>query len=186
MQPWGYIVLLGGCALVYALILPSRSRRKNGSEDRQTIKEVEDAMELYMSDIERENRELLDLLASVKTQSQNNQAVLQEQIGELKGQLESLHHRISQLESRTAAAENGILQLAISGTTQRQGNLAQDNVQPVQPEKAKPVSTIKLRYPQLFELYEEGKSLDFIAKKTGMQRGEIQLILQLAKQEESV
>lgn len=48
-----------------------------------------------------------------------------------------------------------------------------------------PVNTIKRRYTALFEMYEAGKSMDMIAKSTGMQRGEVQLILQLAKQEES-
>ncbi|MBY9081913.1 hypothetical protein KIH86_17110 [Paenibacillus sp. HN-1] len=183
MQPWGYIVLLGGCALVYALLLPSRNRNKESGGDKQTVKEVEAALELYMADVERENRELMDVLGSIKNQTQNNQASLQEQIGELKGQLDSLHHRIAQLENRTAATENGLLQLAISGPAPREGS--EDKDQETEP-KTKPVSTIKLRYPQLFELHEEGKSIDAIAKKTGMQSGEIQLILQLAKQEESV
>ncbi|MNJ40883.1 hypothetical protein D3C77_357880 [compost metagenome] len=41
------------------------------------------------------------------------------------------------------------------------------------------------RYPELFELYDQGKSIDMIAKAVGIQRGEVQLILQLAKKEES-
>ncbi|MNB64145.1 hypothetical protein D3C81_63320 [compost metagenome] len=183
MQPWAYIVLLGGCALAYALLLPSRNRKKEGGGDKQTVKEVEAALELYMSDIERENRELMEVLGTIKMQSQNNQAGLQEQIGELKGQLDSLHHRIAQLENRTAATESGLLQLAISGPAPREES---EDMGEETESKSKPVSTIKLRYPQLFELHEEGKSIDVIAKKTGMQRGEIQLILQLAKQEESV
>ena len=53
-------------------------------------------------------------------------------------------------------------------------------------EPAPPVHSIKSRYAELFDLYEQGKSIDMIAKTTGLQRGEVQLIIQLAKQEESV
>ncbi|QWU14150.1 hypothetical protein SAMN04487895_101433 [Paenibacillus sophorae] len=189
MQPWAYIVMLGGFALAYALFLPSRARNKDSGVDKQNLKEVEAALELYMADVERENRELLELLDSIKTQSQTNQAALQEQLSELNGRLDEMQHRTSQLETRMAANENGLLQLALSGG--RGTNAQQQEVQgkaidePPADIKAKPVSTIKLRYPQLFELHSEGKSIDAIAKKTGMQSGEIQLILQLAKQEES-
>ncbi|BCG59658.1 hypothetical protein [Paenibacillus sp. URB8-2] len=190
MQPWAYIVLLGGIALAYALLMPARVRGKDSPGDKQSLKEVEAALELYMSDVERENRELLELLGTIKTQSQSNQAVIQEQLGELKGQLDALQHRTSQLETRVAANENGLLQMAITaGTAEsaKRGEGSEDGIDKPEAEiKAKPVSTIKLRYPQLFELDSQGKSIDIIAKKTGMQRGEIQLILQLAKQEESV
>lgn len=190
MQPWAYIVLLGGIALGYALFLPARARRIDSAGERQGLKEVEAALELYMADVERENRELLELLGSIKAQSQSNQAALQEQLAELKGQLDALQHRTSQLESRVAANENGLLQMAISGgaagSAKGADSPGEGNDKPADEIKAKPVSTIKLRYPQLFELDSQGKSIDIIAKKTGMQRGEIQLILQLAKQEESV
>lgn len=117
MQPWAYIVLLGGIALAYALLMPARVRGKDSPGDKQSLKEVEAALELYMSDVERENRELLELLGTIKTQSQSNQAVIQEQLGELKGQLDALQHRTSQLETRVAANENGLLQMAITAGT---------------------------------------------------------------------
>ncbi|AIQ13322.1 hypothetical protein [Paenibacillus durus] len=191
MQPWAYIVMLGGFALAYALFLPSRARNKDSGADKQSLKEVEAALELYMTDVERENRELLELLDSIKTQSQSNQAAVQEQLSELNGRLDAMQQRTSQLETRMAANENGLLQLALSGGKETNAHAQQPEVQtkatddPAVDIKAKPVSTIKLRYPQLFELHNEGKSIDAIAKKTGMQSGEIQLILQLAKQEES-
>lgn len=45
--------------------------------------------------------------------------------------------------------------------------------------------SIKDRYAELFTLHAEGKSMDAISKQTGIQRGEVQLILQLAEREES-
>ncbi|MNC80265.1 hypothetical protein D3C75_1330060 [compost metagenome] len=54
------------------------------------------------------------------------------------------------------------------------------------PEEAEPPQEQdRDRYPELFELYGKGKSIDMIAKTMGLQRGEVQLILQLAKKEES-
>ncbi len=53
-----------------------------------------------------------------------------------------------------------------------------------QPNEPVALMNIKQRYAELFELYELGKSMDFIAKKLGMNKGEISLILLLAKQEE--
>lgn len=54
------------------------------------------------------------------------------------------------------------------------------------PEEAEPPQEqVRDRYPELFELYGKGKSIDMIAKTMGLQRGEVQLILQLAKKEES-
>lgn len=43
---------------------------------------------------------------------------------------------------------------------------------------------IRSRYPGLFALHDAGKSVEYIAKKTGMNKGEVMLILQLAKREE--
>ena len=43
---------------------------------------------------------------------------------------------------------------------------------------------LMLRYPELFYLYRQGKSIEQIAKKLGINKGETALIIQLAKQEE--
>lgn len=192
MQPWVYIVLVGVAAILYAVLLPVRA--KAGKAERQSLKETEAALELYMADIERENEELVQLVSSIKLQSQNNQSVMQEQISELQTQLIDILESTKQLESRVTDEEKSLKELA---ATVEKGSFtvvgSADNVSSEvenhknQPElKQKPVSSIKLRYPRLFELHEQGKSIDSIAKTVGLQRGEVQLILQLAKQEESV
>ncbi|KAA9006419.1 hypothetical protein F4V43_05555 [Paenibacillus spiritus] len=189
MQPWGYIVLLGFVAIAFGLTLPARAKTKPADSDRQALKEVEAALELYMADIERENGELVNLLGTIKAQSQSGQAALQEQVAELKGQLEELRRTSAQVEARVAANENGLLQVALSGaagSVRQEQTISEDKIgaDRIQEENTRTASTIKPRYPQLFELHEQGKSIDYIAKKTGMQKGEVQLILQLAKQEE--
>lgn len=192
MQPWVYIVLVGVAAILYALLLPARV--KEGQAEQQSLKETEAALELYMADIERENEELVQLVSSIKQQSQTNQNVMQGQINELQNQLAKLQSTTEQLEARVTEESKSLKELA---TTIEKGSHVkmaanvntsiQQGMEAVQPEeKAKPISSIKLRYPRLFEMHEQGKSIDSIAKTAGLQRGEVQLILQLAKQEESV
>ncbi|ASA22234.1 hypothetical protein [Paenibacillus donghaensis] len=191
MQPWVYIVLVGAAAILYALTLPARA--KEGKAQIQNLKETEAALELYMADIERENDELVQLVGSIKQQTQSNQNGMQEQINELKKQLAELQTGSVQLASRVSAEEKGLGELA-AAFERIIANAATSSVvtKPAEAMKeeppaapAKPVSSIKLRYPRLFELHEQGKSIDSIAKTAGLQRGEVQLILQLAKQEET-
>ncbi|OKP86361.1 hypothetical protein A3844_13745 [Paenibacillus helianthi] len=191
MQPWVYIVLVGAVAIVYALRLPVRA--KDESADRQSLKETEAALELYMADIERDHDNMLQLVGSIKQQSTNNRAALQEEIAGLKEQVAELQKNSMLLDARLTAEEKSLLQLsaafgkgnaAVSPATGQ--NMHTESVIDAPVPKPKPVSSIKQRYPRLFELHEEGKSIDSIAKTAGLQRGEVQLILQLAKQEESV
>lgn len=189
MQPWVYIVLVGAVAIVYALRLPARS--KNETADRQSLKETEAALELYMADIERDNDNLLQLVSGIKQQSQNNRAALQEEIAGLREQVAELQKSSLLLEARLTAEEKSLLQLSAAfGKGSAAAGTAELSVkEPLTEEpapKPKPVSSIKQRYPRLFEMHEQGKSIDSIAKTAGLQRGEVQLILQLAKQEESV
>lgn len=192
MQPWVYIVLVGVAAILYALLLPARA--KEGKVEQQSLKETEAALELYMADMERENEELVQLISSIKQQSQNNHNVMQGQINELQSQVIELQKSSLQLEARVTEEEKSLRELAITVEKGSYVNVGvKEDPSPgeekvsLQPElKAKPISSIKLRYPRLFELHEQGKSIDSIAKTAGLQRGEVQLILQLAKQEESV
>lgn len=192
MQPWVYIVLLGIAAIAYALMLPARSRA--GKTEQQGLKDTEAALEMYVADIERENEEIIKLVSGIKQQSQANQSDLQEQLNELRTQLAEQQQKSAHLEARVAAGETGLLQVAflhkghLSDSESResavQAAAASPATEPEPPKK--PVSSIKLRYPKLFELNEQGKSIDAIAKTAGLQRGEVQLILQLAKQEEAL
>ena len=44
--------------------------------------------------------------------------------------------------------------------------------------------SMKSRYSELFTLHDQGKSVEAIAKKLSMNKGEVSLILQLSRQEE--
>ncbi|WP_379126585.1 hypothetical protein [Paenibacillus sp. sgz500958] len=191
MQPWVYIVLLGVAAIAYSLMMPRRSKQEN--LEQRALKETEAALEMYVADIERENEEIINLVGSIKQQSQATQGALQEQLVELKAQLAEQQRISAQLESRLTAGESGLLQLAMLSKGQPDAvnerivpEKTENSIAEEQTEPAKPVNSIKLRYPKLFELNEQGKSIDAISKIVGLQRGEVQLILQLSKQEESL
>jgi DNA-binding NarL/FixJ family response regulator len=69
-------------------------------------------------------------------------------------------------------------------TNQQMASASELQGNPEQEEDPKRES-IKDRYTELFRLYDEGKSMDAISRQTGIQLGEVQLILQLAEREES-
>lgn len=52
-------------------------------------------------------------------------------------------------------------------------------------QQAVTLPTVKDRYPEIFSLYDSGKSIEYIAKKLGKNKGEVSLILMLSKQEEA-
>ncbi len=197
-----YIVLLGAAALVYALLLPGR---KSATEIKPAgTGELEATLEQFMSEIERENEELIGLVAQMKQDLTSKQLAHQEQIAELRqrlgdveytarqnaSRLEPLELASAAISSQAAAAENGpqtevtaTVPLTVVEENQPEShstNLTEDI--PAEPEAAE---SVRDRYPELFELHAKGKSMDTIAKTIGIQRGEVQLILQLAKREES-
>lgn len=174
---WIYIVLLGAAALLYAVMLPKQGASTAGRE--QLVQEMETTLEQYMGEIQVENGQLLELVAQMKQEQSAKQTAQQEQLSEMRQRLLAAEQQIASSEQRLQAAEK-----AIAATTAELTAAAMTAV--AAPEKEpEPVASIKNRYTELFEMHKSGKSIDMIAKAVGMQRGEVQLIIQLAKQEET-
>lgn len=180
MEPWKIIVLLGAAALVYAFMLPKRSVSVDKSSSDSVVKEVEATLEQYMADIDEENDALVELVAQMKKDSSAKQSALEERLTEIKQQLIQVEQHLIQYDNRISLTENkqsNDIQM-VSGN-----KYAEEEPQELLDTPEEPVDTIKYRYSELFELHDQGKSIDVIAKIVGLQRGEVQLILQLAKQE---
>ncbi|CAM4339870.1 hypothetical protein U9M73_04730 [Paenibacillus phoenicis] len=200
-EPWFYIVLLGAAALVYALLLPGRQAAAPKAE---MARELEATLEQYMAEIENENQELIDMVAKMKQDLTSKQLAQQEQIAELRQRLGDAEAYAKQTEARLELVENAMKEKAVrdaSSEPEETPQVIQPQLEaaaaaesdhlsaeqtplpdgPVPPQQ----ELVRDRYPELFELYDKGKSIDMIAKSTGFQRGEVQLILQLAKKEES-
>lgn len=210
-EPWFYIVLLGAAALLYALMLPSRSNSAKPVRGGQ--EEVEATLEQYLAEIEKENDELINLVSQMKQDFSAKQLSQQEQLVELRQRLNEV-----ELASRENGVKIGDLELRANSVQAKGGAAQSPSTQPILGSSA-PIApsmsaeellsevapgleiieesdpaeepqesnspTVRERYAELFDLYNQGKSLDMIAKAVGIQRGEVQLILQLARKEDS-
>lgn len=206
-EPWFYIVLLGVAALLYAFMIPARNdsskREQGGRED------VEATLEQYLAEIEKENDELIELVSQMKQDFAGKQLSQQEQLLELRQRLNEVELvsrengvKLGELERNVNNASSGLVGNSSIQPEQVNGVLTthsafvgvQDEAapaleqieenEPVEEEELQENPTVRERYAELFELYAQGKSLDMIAKAAGIQRGEVQLILQLAKKED--
>ncbi len=197
--PWVFIVLLGVAALVYALLLPKRQVAESSKVD--AAREMEATLEQYMADIEKENEELIGMVAQMKQDFAGKQLAQQELMVELRQRLGEVEMLTRQSDSRILALESGMQQHEVAVTeviAEQAQPLVAAAIEPLEPPAAEvqpePVllveeepqeEHVRDRYPELFDLYAQGKSMDMIAKTVGLQRGEVQLILQLARKEES-
>ncbi|GAA0134177.1 hypothetical protein YSY43_10170 [Paenibacillus sp. YSY-4.3] len=180
---------------------------------------MEATLEQYMADIEKENEELIDLVAGMKQELASKQMSQQESIAELRQRLLETEQLNRQLETRLGALETSATftglpateslpaplisesfpQVTVSqldnaslssdpggfGTTEGLGAPALEAADELEPEEPAVEDSLRSRYPELFDLYAKGKSIDMIAKAIGIQRGEVQLILQLANREDA-
>ncbi|MDN4616523.1 hypothetical protein QCD85_00345 [Paenibacillus sp. PsM32] len=192
---WIYIVLIGAVAIVYGFLLPKARNVAATAQSMATVDKVEDTLEHYMAEIEKENEEIIDLVSKIKQESTAKQLALQEQLTEMRQRLIQLEQKPdpvimqpvaqpippTQNPSYTPSQGTGTQGDALRESAAR---MAQEHSEPIVEQQADTTERIQDRYQELFALYKNGKSIDTIAKTVGLQRGEVQLILQLAKQEE--
>ncbi|MFD1888354.1 hypothetical protein [Paenibacillus wenxiniae] len=200
---WVYIVLLGAVAIVYGLLLPKKREAKEPETAlSSTVEKVEDTLEHYMTEIEKENEEIIDLVSQIKQESSAKQIALQEQVSEMRQRLMELEQRALNTPPVSTPEESTVVETAVvpplntamlgsQGEALRQSAARMQREQEAlqaaeqQEDATDPTQErIQDRYPELFQLHESGKSVDTIARTVGLQRGEVLLILQLAKQEE--
>ncbi len=192
---WIYIVLIGAVAIVYGFLLPKARNVAATAQSMATVDKVEDTLEHYMAEIEKENEEIIDLVSKIKQESTAKQLALQEQLTEMRQRLIQLEQKPDPVIMPSAVSPVATMQNPAYTQTQGTGTqgdalresaarMAQQYSEPVVEEQPDTTERIQDRYQELFALYENGKSIDTIAKTVGLQRGEVQLILQLAKQED--
>ncbi|WP_127580664.1 hypothetical protein [Paenibacillus koleovorans] len=212
MEPWHYIVLLGAVLLVFALIRPSTRQQPKPAAN--TMQAIEDTMEQFSAELEEENRQLLQLVSAMKHDHEKHSAKLQGRIealernnGEVSKQLDRLlqaeETRKSQPAVTQAYVQSAVPQAEGYSTAPAAGatlsaSVARLSDKPIPIESVGHAAAasaptpeprginIRNRYAELFQLEKQGKSVDYIAKKLGMNKGEVMLILQLAKQEDRV
>ncbi|MBR2564718.1 MAG: hypothetical protein IKE29_08860 [Paenibacillus sp.] len=196
MSPWIIIVILGACAIAYAFIMPRKDKVQQPSH--QLVQEMESTLEHYMTEIEQENDALIQRVAELKGEATAADQRLQSQLQELQQRLDQLEQqKVRTTETVLSAPVDSVLGQTSDGLQAQKllENVREDaNQQPgsataesqVKEENVEPQrESIKDRYKELFRLHDNGKSMDAIAKQTGIQLGEVQLILQLADREDN-
>ncbi|MFC9708005.1 hypothetical protein ACFTRD_07585 [Paenibacillus sp. NPDC056933] len=190
MSPWIIIVILGACAIAYALIMPKKDKVQEPGH--HLVQEMESTLEHYMAEIENDNDALIQRVAEMKGEAAAADQRMQTQLQELQQRLAELENRKmieAEVHANAASIHNssGLQARALLDSVRFESapEVSEANLQVVEPESPPVRDSIKERYAELFNLYAEGKSVDSIAKQTGIQRGEVQLILQLAEREES-
>jgi uncharacterized protein YeeX (DUF496 family) len=169
-QSWMYIVLLGLVCMVISFFAP----RSVSNDKSNMVKEIEDTMEHFANEIEEENNQLLQTVEQIKTDHEQ--------------QMNRIMLKVEQLEKQNYELSSEIKSIVLNKFHEQsniQFSTVQAAIEDLIPEKEKPSPMqIKERYPELFQLHEQGKAVEYIAKKLNLNKGEVQLIIQLAKQEE--
>lgn len=191
MDAWLYIVLLGLVLVVYAKLVP---KKEPATKQTNVMKEIENTMELFSAELEEENKQLLGLVSGMKKEHDAHTATLLGRIEALEHQNKAVHDQLSMLlldqrnRKDTSPPSVAIDAPGVSAPDVSLSAAAPAQQKPqaeeavVQPERG-PMS-IRQRYSDVFRLYEQGKSTEYIAKKLEMNKGEVMLIIQLAKQED--
>ncbi|QYR19746.1 hypothetical protein KZ483_17890 [Paenibacillus sp. sptzw28] len=191
MEPWQIIVLLGALAVIGSVLLP----RKNVNTDQsQTVRNMETALEQFMENMEADNRELARLVTKAQQEASEQALERERRIAELEKQcakLEaSLAERLQGASQYVPAAASVTYNLNQHLAESQNTDSIQDPSDQLSMEREELPSdtspTIRRRYAELFAFHDNGKSVEAIARKLNMNKGEVLLILQLSKQEEAV
>jgi len=179
VEPWQLIVLLGAVAVAAALLMP---RRGAGSRpDEASAVQLKTALEQFMETMEADNREIAESIAGLQRRVREENAGRDERIAALEKRAEELEQMLSRTERRLEERIEGLGRGIAAGAP---AAAADPEAVPDVEGREREEPTIRSRYAELFALHEQGKSVEAIAKQTGMNKGEVMLILQLAMREE--
>ncbi|MGO4543904.1 hypothetical protein AB4Z29_03835 [Paenibacillus sp. 2TAB23] len=198
MQPYlQYIILLGAVVIVGGLVMPRKKQEMAARP--QSMENMENALEQFMENMEKDNEELVLLVRNSQEESKSDAVRKEQRIAQLEARCEQLTEQLQ--DTLTKVSKSGSLPAIESAqnasidsnhtqypvpSQQEAMRLPEAEAQiEAQVEAASDKQSIQSRYKDLFSLYEQGKSIEIISKKLGMNKGEVQLIIQLSKQEEA-
>ena len=180
MQPYlQYIVLLGAVVIVGAFVMPRKKQEQ--VHPSRSMQNMETALEQFMENLEKDNEELVLLVREAQQESKADATRKEQRIAELERKCEQLSELL-QSSIAISGTMTASVPKSISNEMTKQESPIAVFAEPAAQE-TRQTNNIQSRYSELFALYEQGKSIEMIAKKLGMNKGEVQLIIQLAKQE---
>ncbi|TFE24401.1 hypothetical protein [Cohnella luojiensis] len=187
MSPWLAVVLLGVAITGYAWLMP-----KTNARDKEKEFESEAAYTQLLEDLETENRELFDAVAKFKREQDETVDKLGRRIVDMEQQMKMWTEQAVSVSVPTEI-QSGLQAPAVEALSQSplpyvavslETEAAEMGNDLVAGEIDVPPTTIRGRYPELLEMHDKGRSVEQIAKAMGMNKGEVQLILQLVRREE--
>jgi hypothetical protein len=199
---WMIVTLLGVVIILYASMLPGASARKPVQED--FLDSVGDTLQHFAEEIEEENKELLRMVGDMKQDHEKRTNTLLLRIEQLERQSASMQDRLGKAPEgnesapgagMAAGTEGKVLtkparlpsQISTASMDSSPAPVLTTGERETKDEAGSPsrfAATVKSRYKELFDLYDSGKSVEYIAKKLGKNKGEVLLIVGLARQEE--
>ncbi|MFM9327085.1 hypothetical protein [Paenibacillus mesotrionivorans] len=179
-EPYIYVVLIGLCILVFSFLF-AKPKKQAPSESPQIMQEVEETMEGFMAELEEDNKKLLDTIAHMKENHNQSLHKMTERMERLEQEFQQERQDWKRLVLMTAETGQATARSAVTPQAQP---LPQPEPLPVPEETQKPAAGIRGRYEEVLRLHDDGKSVDYIARKCGLNKGEVNLIIQLALQEE--
>ena len=196
MDPWLNVVLVGAVIVVLSLLMPKN--KPESDQSTQTVRNMETALDEFMENMEKDNEQLLQLVAETQKNSKQEAEQKDQRISLLEqrcGQLEKLLQEAIVKPAIAASSQQqnsqaAMMAAAVSERTMTSTQLTRHEAAAEQESTSSSSNTLKpdsiqARYAELFQLYAEGKSVEAIAKRLGMNKGEVQLIIGLSKQEEA-
>ncbi|BBI34410.1 hypothetical protein [Cohnella abietis] len=194
-SPWITIVLIGIAITGYAFLMPKTS---NKEKEQQSDFSSEAAYNQLLEDLEDENRELLDAVAKFKKEQDDTVEKLGRRIIDMEQQMKNWSgpsnpaivpdSNPSTTEKHSTSPFNELF-VAPNDIEHKMSNSdaypsATAEEMTATEEIMSPPTTIRGRYRELLEMHDKGSSIDKIAKAMGMNKGEVQLIVQLVRREE--
>jgi len=187
MEPWVTVALFGAAIFGFAWLTPARrqeDRARGGSDP---------AYDQLLEELETENRELLDAVTKFKQEQDETVKNLVKQIQALERQMNEMSavRQAGAVAEAAAAAEPARApaeppaMLSAERPNELQASAGSERATASSPAAAvaAPIP-IRERYAGLLAQHRSGRSIEQIAKSAGMNKGEVQLILQLARREE--
>ncbi|MFC5702105.1 hypothetical protein ACFPVX_12460 [Cohnella faecalis] len=190
-SPWLSIVLFGIVIFGYAWMMP---RRQSNAQDRESANEA--AYDKLLEDLELENRELVDAVAKFKREQDETVERLGRRVRDMEQQMRSWSEQRTSTASPPSSTEAptvterietesaSAIAVPFAAVMSAAETASYPVPEPAETEPAAAATTIRVRYAELLEQHARGRSVEQIARSFGMNKGEVQLILQLARREE--
>ncbi|PZD93349.1 hypothetical protein DNH61_22180 [Paenibacillus sambharensis] len=181
MSPWQLVVLLGAFAIVCAMVIP-RKKTESGQNTDDTVEQMQAALEHFMEQMEADSRGMVETIAQARKEQREDSRVQEQRIAALEQRCAELEQKLAGYQE-TAKPSINVSPPPLHSTDAGQERAEEEQVAEAAAE-LEHNQPIRERYAEVFDLHSQGKSVEWIAKKMAMNKGEVMLILQLAKQEE--